>query len=162
MLPTQLNNTAKPLDTATLVHALAPAGAIAEAYELLWNWVWRQPHIPASVLELCRLRIAQMHEAATELTIRHPAAGVDEAKIAALLSGRSSARGPFTAAERSALEFAELHMMDPSAITDELADEVKAHFGETGLVTLIEALGFIDGRIRLARIFSQLEPRVRA
>jgi alkylhydroperoxidase family enzyme len=160
MLSTQLN-TAKPLDTATLAHALAPAGAIAEAYELLWNFVWNQPHVPASVLELCRLRIAQMHEAAPELAIRHPAVGLDEAKVAALLSGRSSAGSPFSAAERAALEFAELHVMDPAAITDELADEVKAHFGETGLVTLIEALGFIDGRIRLARILSQLEPRVR-
>jgi alkylhydroperoxidase family enzyme len=161
MPSTQLNNT-KSLDTATLAHALVPAGAIAEAYELLWNLVWNQPHVPASVLELCRLRIAQMHEAARELTIRHAAAGLDEAKVAALLSGRSSAGGPFSAAERAALEFAELHVMDPAAITDKLADEVKAHFGETGLVTLIEALGFIDGRIRLARILSYLELRAPA
>jgi hypothetical protein len=41
--------------------------------------------------------------------------------------------------------------MDAQSIGDEQADEVKAHFGEPGLVLLIEALGCIDGRIRTAR-----------
>jgi hypothetical protein len=39
---------------------------------------------------------------------------------------------------------------------DELADGVKRHFGEAGLVCLIEALGFIEGRIRLALMFTAL------
>ena len=43
-------------------------------------------------------------------------------------------------------------MTDP----DELADGVKRHFGEAGLVCLIEALGFIEGRIRLALMFTAL------
>jgi len=33
---------------------------------------------------------------------------------------------------------------------------VKRHFGEAGLVCLIEALGFIEGRIRLALMFTAL------
>ncbi len=54
------------------------------------------------------------------------------------------------------LEFAEIYAQDPGALTDELADGVKRHFGEAGLVCLIEALGFIEGRIRLALMFTAL------
>ncbi|MGD9598223.1 MAG: hypothetical protein AB7G76_11615 [Steroidobacteraceae bacterium] len=52
-----------------------------------------------------------------------------------------------------------IYGQDPQAITDELAGAVKAHFGETGLVALIEALGVIDGRIRLAMMLGALLPR---
>ena len=53
---------------------------------------------------------------------------------------------------------------DSAAVIDEelkraqqkLADGVKRHFGEAGLVCLIEALGFIEGRIRLALMFTAL------
>ncbi len=41
-------------------------------------------------------------------------------------------------------------------ITDEAADAVKAHYGDAGLVLLIEALGLIDGRIRAARCLRDL------
>jgi hypothetical protein len=40
-----------------------------------------------------------------------------------------------------------------------IARGVVAHFGEPGLVALIEALGFIDGRIRLARMLGPLLDR---
>ena len=61
-----------------------------------------------------------------------------------------------SAAEQAVLEFAEIYAQDPGALTDELADGVKRHFGEAGLVCLIEALGFIEGRIRLALMFTAL------
>jgi alkylhydroperoxidase family enzyme len=158
-------NSAEPLDTRTVARALAPAPDIARAYEALWEAVWEQPHVPASVLELCRLRIAQMQGATAELAVRTPQAeraGLDPAKVSALLHGRSAAGRHFTAGERVALEFAELHTMDPAAITDELAAEVKAQFGERGLVALIEALGFIDARLRMARLLPQLDLESRA
>jgi len=40
---------------------------MARRYEALWQGVWQQGHVPASVLELCRLRLAQLHGAAREL-----------------------------------------------------------------------------------------------
>ena len=46
--------------------------------------------------------------------------------------------------------------MDAQAITDELSAAVVAHYGEPGLVALIEALGFMDGRMRLARMLGPL------
>ena len=43
--------------------------------------------------------------------------------------------------------------MDAQALTDELADAVKAHFGDAGLVLLVEALGILDGMTRLSLLW---------
>ena len=43
--------------------------------------------------------------------------------------------------------------MDVQAITDAQAEAVKAHFGDAGLVLLIEALGQFDGVARLRRLW---------
>jgi hypothetical protein len=147
------------LDTASVARWLAPAGALAAAYEALWESVWNQRSVPADIIELCRLRLAQLHGAGAELSIRHPAAvraGFDEAKAALLLQPGAGVLQRFSAAERAALELAELHAMDPAMITDSVCDEVKRHFGDEGLVALIEAVGFIDGRIRLSQLVPQL------
>lgn len=119
-------------------------GELARRHDALWQAVWRQPHVPAGVLELCRLRLAQLHGATGELQAQPPS-GV-----------RADPRGARSSAEYAALEFAEVYGQDPQAITDELAAAVKAHFGEVGLVALIEALGVIDGRIRLGMMLGPL------
>jgi hypothetical protein len=106
------------------------------------------------VLELCRLRLARLHGlAAAESQARAP---VDAGKRAAVLAGSYARDDRVSPAERAAIEFAEVYAMDAQAITDELAAGVVAHFGEPGLVALIEALGFIDGRLRLARMLPHL------
>jgi hypothetical protein len=43
--------------------------------------------------------------------------------------------------------------MDTQAITDELAEAVKLHVGDAGLVLLVEALGILDGRTRLSLLW---------
>ena len=55
------------------------------------------------------------------------------------------------------LAFTEIYAQGPEFITDELATEITGHFGDAGLVCLIEALGFIDARIRLALVFNRLQ-----
>jgi hypothetical protein len=157
----QQSNPTLTADTASIERRLAPAGALAAAYEALWESVWNQRCVPADIIELCRLRLAQLHGARAELSIRHPAAlraGFEEAKAAVLLQPGPGVSQRFSAAERAALELAELHAMDPAMITDAVSDEVKRHFGEEGLVALIEAVGFIDGRIRLSLLVPQLLP----
>lgn len=111
-------------------------GEMARRHEALWQAVWQQPYVPVRVLELCRLRLAKLHGATREL--------------------QTHAEGATSAAERAALEFAEIYGQDPQAVTDELAAAVKTHFGEAGLVALIEALGVIDGRIRLGMMLGPL------
>ncbi|HEY6131210.1 MAG TPA: hypothetical protein VIV27_04290, partial [Halioglobus sp.] len=40
---------------------------IAWSFEALYQALWTQPHLPADVLELCRLRLAQLHQCDVEL-----------------------------------------------------------------------------------------------
>ncbi len=62
----------------------------------------------------------------------------------------------FSVVERAVLDFTEYYYMDPQSIPDEVASKVVDLTGENGLVCLVEALGFIDSRIRLALIYSSL------
>jgi len=148
----------KTLDTERLRAALLPGGDMARAYEAFCDAVWRQPHLPAGVLELCRLRLAQLHGAAQELALRPPdAAGVAgiDAKTASLQGGHWLRDAELTAADLAAIGFTELYAQGAGTITDAAAAEVKQNFGEPGLVALIEALGVIDGRIRLGLMLDQ-------
>jgi hypothetical protein len=131
---------------------LRSGGALARAYAEFCDAVWRQPHVPAGVLELCRIRLAQLHGASDELARRHPAAagspGIDR-KSLSLQSGSWLRDGALSDAELAAIGFTELYAQGAATVTDEAAADVKHHFGEPGLVALIEALGVIAGRIRL-------------
>ena len=157
---------AHPLDSRSLTAVLARSGGeLARRHEALWKAIWEQPHVPASILELCRLQLAVLHGAAREFDIPPPPgrpAEVDGGKVAGVLAGRWAREPRFSSAERAALAFTEIYGQDPQAITDELADEVKTHFGEAGLVALIEALGAIDGRIRLGLMLGELLPLAEA
>lgn len=118
---------------------------LARARTALRASLWEQSHLPGAVLELCRLRLAQLHGSASD----NAAAGfaVAEGKRAALRNWDTSAL--FDAAERACLSFAEVYAMDAAALTDAQAEAVKAHYGDAGLVALIEALGIFDGAIRV-------------
>lgn len=141
------------LTSITLDPALASAGPAAESFARLWRSLWRQGHIPPELLDLCRLTFARLHDEAGEIAAANPLLDrpLDPARRIAVIEGGALDSPAFTDAEKAVLSFAEYYWIDPQSITDEAADGVKAHFGEAGLVLLIEALGCIDGRIRTAR-----------
>lgn len=127
------------------------AGVVAElptilpAYEALYASFWQQSHIDTQCLELCRLRLAQLHRCEPEW-FGH-ACTVSAAQREALANWPGSEL--FSAAHRACLAFAEVYAMDAQAITDDQAEAVKSHYGDAGLVALIEALGVFDGMTRL-------------
>jgi len=136
---------------------LASAGSIAAQFRDLSAMFWDQAHIPPALLELCRLDLALLHKAEAEQAQRNPAVPViDQAKIDAVLHEGWRKNPAFSAAEKAALDFTEYYFIDPQSIPDEIASAVIVHFCENGLVCLVEALGFIDSRIRLALIYSSL------
>jgi hypothetical protein len=143
------------INSDNLHSALAAGNGLAQAYEAVWRRLWDQPYVPAESLELCRLRLSQLHgaDADTELRLL---VGIGEEKVRAAVAGRYEDSTNFSAFELVALELAEVYAQDPAAISDAMAAEVKKHVGEPGLVCLVEALGFIDGRIRLSLIFNAL------
>lgn len=141
------------LTSLTLDTALARAGPAAQSFARLWESLWRQEHVPPELLELCRLTLARLHEDGKELAATNPCLSSPPApaRRSAVIAGDALDGAAFSAAEKAALLFAEYYWIDPQSITDEVAEDVKAHFGEAGLVLLIEALGCLDGRIRTAR-----------
>lgn len=123
-------------------------------FDALYGALWSLPQIPAPVLELCRLRLAQLHDCAAEWQreeVALPRAQRDELT-------RWHKSPAFSEAERACLEFTEVYAMDPASISDAQADAVKAHFGDAGLVALIEALGLFFGLTRLSLLW-QLTPQ---
>ena len=122
---------------------------IAATFDALYRSLWTQPHLPAEVLELCRLRLAQLHQCPVEMQ-RHDF-DITEDKRNNLAHWNT--HRDFSNAERACLAFTEVYAMDAQALTDEHAAEVKAHFGDAGLVLLVEALGILDGMTRLSLLW---------
>ncbi len=109
--------------------------------------------LPSRILELCRLRIAQLHKCSAELAQSRPAelgADCDAAFLRRL--GNWHREPEFDDGERACLEMAELFVLDPHAISDELAAAAIKHLGEDGFVAFAEALAMIDSRVRIQRM----------
>jgi len=128
---------------------IARAPAIGGHFQRLYASFYQLSQIPPEVVELCRLRLAQLHRSEADLALEEYLLAAD--KREQLHNWHSVAA--FSPAERACLELTEVHAMDCSAITDAQADAVKEYFGEAGLVALLQALGVFDGFIRLGLIW---------
>jgi alkylhydroperoxidase family enzyme len=114
---------------------------------------WTRGPVDPVVLELCRLRVAQLLGCEAELRLRYEparAAGLDEAKIAWLARWPTAAM--FTDAERACLSYTERFVLDVHGITDAQAAEVARHLTPAGLVALTEALALFEGFARFRLI----------
>lgn len=119
-----------------------------ESWREFTQLFWRRRLLPPQLLELCRLRVAEILGAHAACARRSPealAAGFDETKVAGL---SRPAEGRFDAVERACLDFAEMFVRDPHAITDEDAARVSGLLGAPGLVALAEWLAVCDGFTR--------------
>ena len=149
---------AQPVTSLDLDRQLAAGGPVSSLFKELADKFFDQPHIPADLMELVRLDLAYMHRAPAEMAARRPEGkGLAKGKIDAVLAGNWHRDPQFSEAEKAVLNFVEYYFVDPETIPDEAAFAVVRHFGDGGLVCLIEALGFIDARIRLALIYSTKE-----
>jgi len=117
-----------------------------EAWRDFTRLFWTRRLVDPCLLELCRLRVAQLLGAAHELSLRTPearAAGLREERIAALGAWWTS--DAFSPTERACLRFAEQFVLDAKGITDADAAAVVSALGESGLVAFVEALAIFDG-----------------
>ena len=127
--------------------SLSPAADSLRAYEVA---VWRDPATDPLLLELCRLRIAQMlglDPRTRPLAPSAVAAGLDDAWVADLSRWPTSAR--FGARERAALAFAEQWFFDPSGMTDDDCANLKSAIGEPGCVAFTMGLALSEAMLRL-------------
>jgi alkylhydroperoxidase family enzyme len=110
---------------------------------------WRDRLVDPVVLELCRLRVAQLLGCASELEVRYEGAlrgGLTEQMVLDLARWPTSEH--FTEAHRAALGFAEQFVIDPQGIKGPVRDELRAHFALPEVVAITEALALFDGFIR--------------
>jgi len=108
---------------------------------------WRSRPVAPALLDLCRLRMAQI--------LGCPArprsdAGVGAAQWAALEGWRKD--DSFAPVERACLHLAEKFLLDPHGVGDEDAAAVTLHLGDAGMVALVEALALFDGFLRFGAI----------
>jgi alkylhydroperoxidase family enzyme len=123
--------------------------AVYDRYRELAAQVWKPELVSPVLLELCRLRVAQLIGSNYALSIRTPeatAAGLTEAKIAALRQWPTSPL--FDAAERACLAFAESYVIDAHSVTDEQCAELSRHLSGPELAALTTALAMFDAMAR--------------
>jgi alkylhydroperoxidase family enzyme len=133
---------------------------LADAHNKLVDAIWASG-VPAPVLELCRIRMAQLLRCPTALAERYAAplqAGLNEVKIGKLSQWPTDPN--FDATERACIEFAELFVIDQHAITDEQAAAVRRVLGEAGIVAFTTALAVWESQHRFENALSATIPKV--
>lgn len=134
----------------TLDQTLGLRPDLAGPYREFIGIFWRDRLVDPVVLELCRLRVAQLLGCTAELETRTPeavAAGLTDEQVDQLAAWPSASC--FDAAKRAALAFAEQFVIDPHGIAGPIRDELRAHFALPDVVALTEALALFDGFQRL-------------
>ncbi|MCJ7438839.1 MAG: carboxymuconolactone decarboxylase family protein [Acidimicrobiia bacterium] len=110
---------------------------------------WRDRLVDPVVLELCRLRVAQLLGCASEMEVRYEGAlrgGMTEEMVAELAQWPTSEH--FIDAQRAALAFAEQFVIDPRGIKGAVRDALREHFTLPEVVAITEALALFDGFMR--------------
>src|SRR4029077_3845549 len=119
---------------------------------------WDKALVDPVLLELCRLRIAQMNGSTYCQSVRTPqarSAGLGEDRIARV--GVWWESEGFSEVERAALTLAEQFVVDAKGITDAQMSAVVAALGDAGSVALIEAFALCDGFSRFCAVLG-IEP----
>lgn len=116
--------------------------------------LWDEQLLDGALLDMLRIRIAQIHGCAAELDIRHAGSGFAEAKRDALVHWRSSEL--FSTRERVLLAYAEQIPFAHHLIADDDAATVRRELGDDGFVAYSLAVALFDALCRL-RMVMQLD-----
>lgn len=121
---------------------------IGASFAALWDEVWTRSGVEPALLELCRLRTAQLLRCPSELAAREERAraGLSEEKIAAL--NRYPNSPLFSKRERACLAYAERVVADPSGITSPELTEIRAYISDAERVGLTLAITLFEGLAR--------------
>ena len=127
---------------------------LAEQFAAYYGQLWSDRLVDPVLLELCRLRIAQLLGDAEQQMMRYRTAldaGLTEEKIGALAQYPSSTL--YSEHERTCLGYAEQYLMDVHSISDADADRVKTQMTEPEFVAFTVALGLLEGVGRFRLMF---------
>jgi alkylhydroperoxidase family enzyme len=158
---TWLSEQADGDDPLGRVFGLSPV--VYEQYRELVDHVWQPGLISPVLLELCRLRMAQLIGCDFELAHRTPqaaAAGLSDEKVAALRQWPTSPL--FDAGERACLSFAESYVIDAHSVTDEQCAELQRHLTPSEVAVLTTALAVFDATARFEVALGVRDPSERS
>ena len=133
---------------ATLDDLIALRPGLLADFQAIRERLWVSAARPF-VLELARLRIAQLLGCEAELAVRTPEAvadGLTEEHVAALPRWPSDPR--FGAAERACLALAEQFALSARDVTPEQVDAVRDALGDEGAVAFTVGLALFEGSAR--------------
>ena len=126
--------------------AMPLRGELLAKYAQFYATLWRNGHVPRRTLELCRRRIAAIHDCAAESSIEDAAAALTASEADQVRQGDFAA---FTEAECAALAVAEKISFLHHDVSDDDVERIRAALGDAGAVTLLTALAFFDATTRL-------------
>ena len=127
---------------------------LLERYRAFYQTFWEDGLVPRRTLELCRLRVAAIHDCAQELVVHDSEARLSEAELEALKGGDFSG---FSTAEQAALNLAEQIPYQHHQITDADMAAADRELGAAGAVSLLTALAFFDVNCRLRVVLGVAE-----
>ena len=118
-----------------------------EDYKYFYSLFWSRVLLPHHLMELTRLRVAQLHNCKSELSLRYRfEEAPTESKIEALPNWYKDSS--YRKIDKACLEIAELFVQDPHSITDQMTESAKEDISDAGLVALMEWLALCDGFCR--------------
>lgn len=125
---------------------LAAHPRLAERWGEMASAVWEHESVSHGVLELCRIRVAQLLGVDWAVDYRTPGVDVLEAKTRSV--GAWPTADALNDFEQTCLEIAELFVVDAHTLTDEQIAAVSDRVGPAGLIQLTTALAVWDGIYR--------------
>ncbi|MEX0666547.1 MAG: carboxymuconolactone decarboxylase family protein [Acidimicrobiia bacterium] len=138
---------------ATFDEVLDRRPDLAGPYRDFIGVFWARRLIDPVVLELCRLRVAQLLGCESELAVRtRPAveAGLTDKHVSRLSEWPTAEC--FTDGQRAALGYSEQFVLDPHGVDDAMRADLHEHFSSAEVVALTEALALFDGFTRFQRL----------
>ena len=126
--------------------ALSHRPELLSRYRAFYASLWNETRAPRRTLEMCRLRVAAIHDCAQEWQLRDATVALAEQDLRDIECG-DFAR--FTEDERNALAIAELMPYGHHDVTDADVARVRSALGAAGTVALLTAIAFFDVTCRL-------------
>jgi len=118
-------------------------------FRQFYGLFWDRKLLDPVLMELLRLRIAQLHGCQAELGVRYQAAldaGLRESQLQELSCWHSSTA--WQPLQRHCLNLAERFVMNPQRIRDEDTEPLRRQLGDAGLMSLLYLLAALDGFCR--------------
>ena len=138
--------------TAVIEQVLAHLPDVVDALDAAHRAAWAA--VDTRLLELCRVRAAQLIGCEVEAAARTPGCGVDDEVIGGV--GQWPTSMDFDERDRAVLAWCEQFVIDVASMSDQQVAEVARWLGDDGVVDLTNAFLVIEQRLRLRTMWERL------